>query len=694
MEEIDINLNDPIVDIKKSSLGVIYLAGKYLYQLNKNDFTKKVVNSVLPKGFTNYQDFGNKTFVAFKDSICHIQLSNGQLRKIQLTDEIITAINFRNESFYLGTNKGRVYKYQKNSLKKLLDVNFVNAQPDIVHSIWWNKQGLLFVGRNFSLIKIDELGNTIINIAVQVQAKNSIFDFAEKSDNSIIIAGSSGLFELAKNDTIAHKIKGLKTSGSITSVVIDAYGSIWFAEDGKGICRLKMDGSLTYILPENGLPYSDIKKISLINAKNSLFALHIGGITKVQFDKVRVIGIRNYKFGENGLPEFAQGFSQLNGQFEIAQKGDFYSKVLNENDIRHIISYRFQINDSNKNNSLNWTLLNDLNIVKLNKGGSQCVVEFNDINNDVGQKYFIKYSFTSRGRVLNNSQEFGKLNLGYLEPGEYDLDIAVVDAPESYSIVKSSHFKVIVPFFWYQTWYFKCATLLFTIIFIVIFWDKIRRRKYIQAQLNLENNKKKIELENKVLKNQLDPHVVFNLLNNLQSKIILDNKDQAVNDINSLSNFLRTTLELSKKDEIYLSEEIEYLKLFVDFRLKDNSSIEFLFTNDLIIKGIDGKIPSLLWQPLIENALKYCNGQSKSIEVEFFEDEKYITGRITNTHENMSLDTELNLKTGNGIRLVKERIELINKINGENTAIFIYLVAGNSFVSSIAISKKYIEYDN
>lgn len=73
-------------------------------------------------------------------------------------------------------------------------------------------------------------------------------------------------------------------------------------------------------------------------------------------------------------------------------------------------------------------------------------------------------------------------------------------------------------------------------------------------------------LEARSLRAQMNPHFIFNVLNGLQSILILKSEQEVNRYMGHLSNLLRMTLDLSKKEAINLGEEIGYLKSYIELQ--------------------------------------------------------------------------------------------------------------------------------
>jgi len=132
-------------------------------------------------------------------------------------------------------------------------------------------------------------------------------------------------------------------------------------------------------------------------------------------------------------------------------------------------------------------------------------------------------------------------------------------------------------------------------------------------QQNYENQHVNMELERikndnlgaqyELLKQQVNPHFLFNSLNTLKAMVETSDKD-SVDFILKLSNFYRFTLESRKHDLIHLSEEMEIVKAYLFLQ---NARFEggFTFTSELDDQVLKTQIPPFTLQLLVENCIKH-----------------------------------------------------------------------------------------
>lgn len=133
-----------------------------------------------------------------------------------------------------------------------------------------------------------------------------------------------------------------------------------------------------------------------------------------------------------------------------------------------------------------------------------------------------------------------------------------------------------------------------------------------------EQNDQLIRLENQatsaqlaMLRYQLNPHFLFNTLNSISTLVLLKQTEPANAMLSRLSSFLRYTLINEPSARVTVSQEVETLKLYLDIermRFEDRLRTKFRIDPDTEM----AQLPSLLLQPLVENAIKYAVSPQES----------------------------------------------------------------------------------
>ena len=118
------------------------------------------------------------------------------------------------------------------------------------------------------------------------------------------------------------------------------------------------------------------------------------------------------------------------------------------------------------------------------------------------------------------------------------------------------------------------------------------------------------EAQLKMLRYQLNPHFLFNTLNAISTLILEQHTELANRMVTRLSSFLRYSLDNDPMQKITLKQELAALQLYLDIekvRFEDHLNLHF----DIADAAQEALIPSLLLQPLVENAIKYGIARSE-----------------------------------------------------------------------------------
>jgi sensor histidine kinase YesM len=141
------------------------------------------------------------------------------------------------------------------------------------------------------------------------------------------------------------------------------------------------------------------------------------------------------------------------------------------------------------------------------------------------------------------------------------------------------------------------AALYYGINYFLLLEEQIDQRERLESQAS--------SAQLAMLRYQLNPHFLFNTLNSISTLVLLKQTERANAMLARLSSFLRYTLANEPTAKVTLAQEVETLKLYLEIekmrfeeRLRPHFRIE--------PETIGARLPSLLLQPLIENAIKYA----------------------------------------------------------------------------------------
>ena len=182
------------------------------------------------------------------------------------------------------------------------------------------------------------------------------------------------------------------------------------------------------------------------------------------------------------------------------------------------------------------------------------------------------------------------------------------------------------------------------------------------VNIDLRNRLKyqKVENELQQLKNQINPHFLFNVLGNIYSLAYMKS-DKAPVMISKLSDMMRYVLYDCSEEKVLLSKEIEYLRDFIDLHnMRKDNKMNIIFE----VEGTPGNllIQPMLFLPLFENCFKH--GNLEKIDKGWMKSKFIISGNslmldIENTFDKKEDEEHGNKSGGIGSQNIKERLELL-----------------------------------
>ncbi|HBL77196.1 MAG: hypothetical protein A2W90_14810 [Bacteroidetes bacterium GWF2_42_66] len=239
----------------------------------------------------------------------------------------------------------------------------------------------------------------------------------------------------------------------------------------------------------------------------------------------------------------------------------------------------------------------------------------------------------------------------------YAIIITLFVGAEFYLLLFDKWIDYLFPGFYFIAYYGFWDITLYLIVFLLLTTlIKLARAWFVVKQLEQENTENQL----KALRSQLNPHFLFNSLNNIYS--LARKKDDAAPEvILKLSDILRYVIYDSDKDETDLKSEVEFIRKYVELqllRLQNKDRVKMVAEGEI---G-DQRIAPLLFIPFIENSFKHGLTQTNEelIDINLVGRRESIYFRIKNNKGK----TDFREKTkyqGVGIANVKKRLELLYK---------------------------------
>ncbi|MDF2188856.1 histidine kinase [Paraflavitalea sp. CAU 1676] len=280
----------------------------------------------------------------------------------------------------------------------------------------------------------------------------------------------------------------------------------------------------------------------------------------------------------------------------------------------------------------------------------------------VYKKNVFEYRLLRNGRtVINwtgNKAPNSYIWIEHPEPGDQVLEVRYKRLPD---LVLAFPFRVQAA--WYQTWWFKAigALLLLAFMGFIVLGFTLRRQR--RRTLAEQEKKERAEQGLKSVYAQLNPHFTFNALSSIQG--LINNNDikganQYLADFGSL---VRQSLADSERPLIPLQRELQTIDTYLRLeKLRFNFEYAIHWDPDFPLANVD--VPSLLLQPLVENAVKHgiSNlGDKGKVRIDVLSQGRDLTIRITDNGAGFDAQQPVN---GFGLKLTRDRIRLFNEMAG------------------------------
>ncbi|MGL1885840.1 MAG: sensor histidine kinase [Reichenbachiella sp.] len=200
--------------------------------------------------------------------------------------------------------------------------------------------------------------------------------------------------------------------------------------------------------------------------------------------------------------------------------------------------------------------------------------------------------------------------------------------------------------------------LLYMSSFVVVI--KLIQMFYVQQKNNAILSQEKVKSELQILRNQLQPHFLFNTLNNIYSLVISDDK-QAASSILKLSDILSYMLYDCNVDQISTEKEVQLIKNYIELeKIRYGDRLELSFSSTGNIQN--SFLPPLLLIPFLENAFKHgiAKTEGKSwMRVVLNITENELNFMVENNIPNTTDGSSSNLKSGIGLENIQKRLNII-----------------------------------
>ncbi|WP_298733975.1 histidine kinase [uncultured Chitinophaga sp.] len=219
---------------------------------------------------------------------------------------------------------------------------------------------------------------------------------------------------------------------------------------------------------------------------------------------------------------------------------------------------------------------------------------------DLSYEYTVSGGGEEGWRPIRNEE----INLLSFRPGSYTITIRASSASNVHSI-PASLLLTITPPFWTSWWFILLAALCFA----ALLWWVIHlvTRYFIRKKEQVHASEIKfMKLEYKALNALMNPHFIFNSLNNIQGLVNGDNRQAANQYLVTFADLIRQNMHNASKELITLEKEMELIRNYLRLeKLRFNDWLHYEVDIEEQIDTAGILIPPLLVQPLVENAIRH-----------------------------------------------------------------------------------------
>lgn len=209
--------------------------------------------------------------------------------------------------------------------------------------------------------------------------------------------------------------------------------------------------------------------------------------------------------------------------------------------------------------------------------------------------------------------------------------------------------------------YFIYASVLLLLLISVIAYTTVRYNR-------LKAGKVAVEMEQRLLQSQMNPHFIFNVLNAIHTYMLKKDTEESGKLLTSFARLVRSILQHSSTDNISLEEELKWLKDYMRLQqLRFNNAFDYTIEIDEQISPDNLLLPPMLIQPFIENAIEHGFSELDKpgkLIISYRKIGKEIEISITDNGKGFSTDKPVNPKKEHesvAIQITEKRINLLNK---------------------------------
>ncbi len=535
------------------------------YHKSPNGVLKKyqlLSNDALPDQISRIRFTPDNTYIIGKKLVEKID-AKGQRKSLGFGANDF----FQDEkNYFIGYNY--TYKVSKKisteaHLKHFLyDSIFIDKRTTVFEQ---DRQKNVWIGTNYGLYQFTSEGKIQRWFELLPQLQSSILDLYYDTENDflVIATSSKGLFFFRKNKIIYHITKRDGLNSIACNSIRKLSNTYYLIGSNNGINGILLRKNRCEVKNLNALLGLKNKKINDIEASNNtIYSATDEGLLYFDIQKIR---------RKRSRPICSIEYIKSQNQYIRPQLDKDYCFSYQNNDV-----------------SINFTGISYINQNNL--------------------KYY--YRLGGQSDRWFESRE-SQINYKSLAPNYYTFSVYCEDGYGIKSNIQTLHFEIETPF-WQEIWFILLMIFLLSCVIYYFVRYRLNEQQKVfdseKAAIQLERDKANLEkqmteLEQKALRLQMNPHFIFNALNTIKGYYSEGDVVKASTYISKFSRMLRMLLE-NTDPTVSLASEIEMLELYLELtKIRYKNKFEYAISMDPKLNINDIAIPTLLLQPIVENAI-------------------------------------------------------------------------------------------
>lgn len=516
---------------------------------------------------------------------------------------------------------------------------------------------IIIIGQPYTMLKLNSVTGRFTTLTA---VEKRVTALTKTADGMIYFGSTDGLYkyDYAKNTTTVLTHNSLLLRERITALCATPDGLVWVATSGSGVAVLKNDKLLLQIEEKAGI------------VNNATRSITTGKPGQVWLGTSGGISIINYRLLHNKLIFNIQNLTEHDGLVNNVINEMFYQKdtvyAATGKGIA-VIPANIAIPEFNI----------PVRVVRITVNQRDTIVESTYHLAYAQQNVQVQFGaielsghFKNLQYVLDKNENWTNLNENtltvQLNSGYHTLRVRAVDVNGNISDkILSVKFDIATPF-WKSIWFWVVTALIMQFSAIYLLNRRVKRRK--EAALAKQIAGVQIaSLEQQAFTSLMNPHFMFNALNSIQHYINVQDRQNANRYLSDFASLIRKNFDAAQQSFTPLEQEIENIKIYLRLeQMRFNERFEYHVITDEHLDTEDWMVPTMMLQPLLENALLHgiipssINGKV-SIELKMQAEDLLIV--ITDNGIGIANSLALKETSGHksrGMELIKKRIAALS----------------------------------